>query len=114
MEPFWSHTPSLYIGAVQAQNRSSIAVAPYFEHAGITLYHGDCREILPRFSPKRSTWCSRTPYLVSYSGRWGSDWCIIEGDSDAAWVEPVFAKLFRLLKPDSLCLTFYGWPHLEI
>lgn len=21
---------------------------PYYEHAGITLYHGDCREILPR------------------------------------------------------------------
>jgi DNA modification methylase len=21
---------------------------PYFGHAGITLYHGDCREILPQ------------------------------------------------------------------
>ena len=20
---------------------------PYYEHAGITIYHGDCREILP-------------------------------------------------------------------
>jgi DNA modification methylase len=23
---------------------------PYYEHAGITIYHGDCREILPRVS----------------------------------------------------------------
>lgn len=23
------------------------AVKPYYEHAGITIYHGDCREILP-------------------------------------------------------------------
>lgn len=24
---------------------------PYYEHAGITIYHGDCREILPGLSP---------------------------------------------------------------
>jgi len=23
---------------------------PYYEHAGITIYHGDCREVLPRVS----------------------------------------------------------------
>lgn len=23
------------------------AVTPYYEHAGITIYHGDCREVLP-------------------------------------------------------------------
>ena len=23
---------------------------PYYEHAGITIYHGDCREILPQIS----------------------------------------------------------------
>lgn len=22
-------------------------MTPYYEHAGITIYHGDCREILP-------------------------------------------------------------------
>lgn len=24
---------------------------PYYEHAGITIYHGDCREILPELKP---------------------------------------------------------------
>jgi len=24
---------------------------PYYEHAGITIYHGDCREILPHLKP---------------------------------------------------------------
>lgn len=24
---------------------------PYYEHAGITIYHGDCREILPMLAP---------------------------------------------------------------
>ena len=23
---------------------------PYYEHAGITIYHGDCREVLPEFT----------------------------------------------------------------
>ena len=24
---------------------------PYYEHAGITIYHGDCREVLPTLGP---------------------------------------------------------------
>lgn len=36
---------------------------PYYEHAGITIYHGDCREILPQLGPE-SVQCSVTspPY----------------------------------------------------
>jgi len=26
-------------------------VRPYYDHAGITIYHGDCREILPHLDP---------------------------------------------------------------
>ena len=26
-------------------------IKPYYEHAGITIYHGDCRDILPALSP---------------------------------------------------------------
>ena len=26
-------------------------MTPYYEHAGITIYHGDCREILPAMEP---------------------------------------------------------------
>src|SRR5690348_1299660 len=25
---------------------------PYYEHAGITIYHGDCREVLPQVSAR--------------------------------------------------------------
>lgn len=28
---------------------------PYYEHAGITIYHGDCREILPEISGQAQT-----------------------------------------------------------
>ena len=26
-------------------------IKPYYDHAGITIYHGDCREILPQLEP---------------------------------------------------------------
>ena len=89
-------------------------LTPYYDCDGIVLYHGDCREILPQL-PHHTFDIVLTdpPYLVSYSGRWGNDHGIIEGDSDSSWVHPVFAEAWRLLKEDSLCLTFYGWPHAD-
>jgi DNA modification methylase len=98
MEPFWSHMP----------------LQPYFERDGITLYHGDCREILPELQSEGfDLVVTDPPYLVSYRGRWGENGDVIEGDSEPSWVQPVFAELWRLLKQDSLCLSFYGWPHAE-
>src|SRR5262245_44590779 len=89
-------------------------IQPYFECPGITLYHGDCREILPELQPESFEMVlTDPPYLVSYSGRWGSDWCVIDGDSDSGWVQPVFAEVFRVLKNNSLCFSFYGWPQAE-
>jgi adenine-specific DNA-methyltransferase len=54
------------------------------------------------------------PYLVSYRGRWGSDCGVMQGDSNPCWVAPVFVELWRILRPDSLCLSFFGWPHADI
>jgi DNA modification methylase len=36
---------------------------PYYEHAGITIYHGDCREILP--SIKADLLCTDPPYGIN-------------------------------------------------
>jgi len=30
---------------------NGVAVKPYYEHGGITIYHGDCRDILPVLDP---------------------------------------------------------------
>ena len=40
-------------------------LTPYYEHAGITIYHGDCREILPQL-PKVDLVLTDPPYGVSY------------------------------------------------
>ena len=30
------------------ENHTGIRIRPYYEHAGITIYHGDCRDVLPQ------------------------------------------------------------------
>jgi site-specific DNA-methyltransferase (adenine-specific)/modification methylase len=40
-------------------------MTPYYEHAGITIYHGDCREILPTL-PKVDAVITDPPYGARY------------------------------------------------
>lgn len=40
-----------------------MSLAPYYEHAGITIYHGDCREIV---SEVRGLMVTDPPYNVGY------------------------------------------------
>ena len=31
-------------------------------------------------------------------------------DDNAAWLKPAYAEMYRVLKDDSFCVSFYGWP----
>ena len=42
-------------------------IKPYYEHAGITIYHGDCREILPEL-PDVDAIITDPPYGISWDG----------------------------------------------
>jgi site-specific DNA-methyltransferase (adenine-specific) len=42
---------------------------PYYEHAGITIYHGDCREILPEL-PKVDLVLTDPPYPNTYEAQY--------------------------------------------
>lgn len=46
------------------------------------------------------------PYLVDYQDRAGRS---IAGDRDASWVYPAFYEMHRILKPNGLAVSFYGW-----
>ena len=46
------------------------------------------------------------PYLVSYRGREGRT---VANDDNDRWLAPAFAEMHRILKPDKLCVSFYGW-----
>jgi adenine-specific DNA-methyltransferase len=46
------------------------------------------------------------PYLVNYRARDGRT---VAGDDTDAWLAPVFTEVYRVLKPDRFCVSFYGW-----
>ena len=75
------------------------------------LIHGDCIPVM-RSMPGACIDLVVTdpPYLTDYSPRSGQK---VASDRNGAWLEPAFAELYRLLKPDSLCVSFYGWPHAD-
>jgi site-specific DNA-methyltransferase (adenine-specific) len=41
---------------------------PYYEHAGITIYHGDCREVLPGLDVDVALFLTDPPYQFENSG----------------------------------------------
>jgi site-specific DNA-methyltransferase (adenine-specific) len=52
----------------------------------------------------------RQPYLTRYRDRSGRQ---VAGDDNADWLCPAFAEIYRLLKPASFCVSFYGWNHAD-
>jgi len=59
------------------------------------VLHGDCVRVMRDM-----------PYLVRYRSRTGQT---IANDDRDGWLEPAFAEMYRVLKPGSFCVSFYGW-----
>jgi DNA modification methylase len=55
---------------------------PYYERGGITIYHGDCLEILPHV--QADVLVTDPPYGMAYQSNWGDDHDAIEGDQSTA------------------------------
>jgi len=92
---------------------------PYYEHAGITIYHGDCREILPELE-KVDLVLTDPPYGMNFRSnhRWEKH-DIIFGDSElprdlidkaihqanmAAYVFCRWDNLEQMPDPSSVCV----------
>jgi hypothetical protein len=79
-------------------------VKPYYEHAGITIYHGDCQEILPSVGPVDLV-LSDPPYGIGWKPRvnhqdqtWIDDiqldpsYLIAEGTEHVLWGANYYAR----------------------
>ena len=76
-----------------------------------TIIHGDCLNILPTLPACTADFIlTDPPYLTRYKPRDGRT---VRNDDNDAWLQPAFAGMHRVLKPDSFCVTFYGWPHAD-
>ena len=72
-----------------------------------SVLHGDCISLMQRM-PAASVDLIVTdpPYLVDYVSRDGRS---IANDRKSDWIVPAFTEAYRVLKDDSLCVSFYGW-----
>jgi site-specific DNA-methyltransferase (adenine-specific) len=78
-----------------------------------SIASGDCIEVM-RSLPWASVDFILTdpPYLVNYRDRSGRS--VANDGNDGAWLKPAFRQMHRVLRPDSLCVSFYGWNKVDL
>jgi DNA modification methylase len=76
-----------------------------------TIINGDCLHTLPTLASESFQFIlTDPPYITRYRSRDGRT---VPNDDNAAWLKPAFAEMYRVLAPDSFCVSFYGWPQAD-
>lgn len=75
------------------------------------IVHGDCTQILGTLSAKSVGFAlTDPPYGIQYRDRSGRT---IENDGCLDDILGAFSDVYRVLKPDSVCVSFYGWSRVD-
>lgn len=90
---------------------------PYYEDAGVTLYHGDALELLPTMAPGSfETVLTDPPYIVGSSSAGGAErnigtkggmWADLM--NSAVWFSAWYAEMPRVLNRHGSFWTFCNW-----
>lgn len=89
---------------------------PYYQDASVTIYHGDCREVLPTLSMVDLV-VTDPPYVIgavsagsmaSKAGGWA------DMMNSAAWFTSWYMQCDRLLKHDGALWTFLNWRSVPV
>lgn len=71
------------------------------------ILQGDCTRVLRQLPDAFvDLIVTDPPYGVRYQDRFGRT---VANDDDPSRILGAFTDLYRVLKPDSLCISFYGW-----
>lgn len=77
-----------------------------------TIIHGNCIEEMAKLPAHCANLIvTDPPYITRYKSRDGRTVC---NDDNADWLEPAFAEMYRVLKRDAFCVSFYGWPKADL
>lgn len=89
------------------QNTNRDDIRPFLNK----ILGGNCIEVMHRI-PSESVHLVVTdpPYGVRYQSRDGRR---IIGDDTFDWLYPAFEQMYRVLKKNSFCLSFYGWQRAD-
>jgi DNA modification methylase len=76
------------------------------------LIHGDCIQVLSQQEAASVDFVlTDPPYVVNFRDRAGRS---VANDDNSDWLRPAFAQIYRVLKPNSLCVSFYGWNRIHL
>lgn len=76
-----------------------------------TVLQGDCIQVMRKLESRSTDFVlTDPPYLVRYESRDGRR---IANDSRSEWLRPAFAEIYRVLRADSFCVSFYGWSRAD-
>jgi|SRR5579864_838036 len=76
-----------------------------------TVLNADCIKALPMLPDNTVDFIlTDPPYITRYRDRSGRT---LPNDDNDAWLKPAFAEMYRVLKNDSFCVSFYGWPQAD-
>lgn len=68
---------------------------------------GDCTTLMSRLEARSVDFIlTDPPYITRYRDRNGRT---VANDDNDRWLAPAFREMFRLLKDDCFCVSFYGW-----
>ncbi len=77
------------------------------------IINGDCTEVLKTIPADSVDFVlTDPPYFVRYRDRSGRS-MQNDGNDDTAKVLSAFPEIYRVLKPDALCVSFYGWQAID-
>jgi site-specific DNA-methyltransferase (adenine-specific) len=83
-------------------------VKPYYEHAGITIYHGDCLQVLEEIPCKADGVISDPPFAFAGGISNGAS-AIADSQFFEHWLASVFRLLHGVTKPESAWLLWCDW-----
>ena len=77
-----------------------------------TIILGDCVNGMRNLAPASVDFVlTDPPYLVDYQSRDGRK---VANDRNGEWLRPAFSQIYRVMKPASFCVSFYGWNRVHL
>jgi DNA modification methylase len=75
------------------------------------ILHGDCNELLRSVSGESvDLVVTDPPYGVHYRDRNGRS---VANDDHLGHVLGAFSQIYRVMRPDTVCISFYGWNKVD-
>lgn len=76
-----------------------------------SVLEGDCRTILKSIPQHTFDFVlTDPPYFVNYRDRSGRT---VANDRNELGILSAFEEVYRVLKPHTVCVSFYGWSHID-